>query len=313
MNPLHVPVFLAGEHARRRLAADGPLRVLAVFERSFYVETVAGALVCIGERSIGAGPLVVLCAPAPGGRWRTAGIERGATGRVRAGAIALGGIELDWGRAPAWTPPPPLASIDASRLRGGLQVLAASARAQAPGAGLGGLLPGVAGPAPAAVAPGLDTAALPALRALRAWVAGPAAVPVPNALNALVGLGPGLTPSGDDVLAGALVVLHALAGAPYARALARSILPLAATRTGPVSRAYLDCAAAGAGPASLHRLIRVLAQGTRGAVREATSACVAVGHTSGWDGVVGVAAVVAGLVDRSARPGGAEATGPGTG
>jgi Protein of unknown function (DUF2877) len=60
----------------------------------------------------------------------------------------------------------------------------------------------------------------------------------------LLGRGPGLTPTGDDVIAGALVTLHAL-GSPATIPLAQTVREQAATATTAVSAALLRHAADG--------------------------------------------------------------------
>jgi Protein of unknown function (DUF2877) len=83
-------------------------------------------------------------------------------------------------------------------------------------------------------------------------------------VDALVGLGPGLTPTGDDVLAGALVALAA-AGDDRGRRLAAAVR-LRRHRTTAVSAALLDRAAAGHAIPELARYLVALARG-RGDVR----------------------------------------------
>jgi hypothetical protein len=69
------------------------------------------------------------------------------------------------------------------------------------------------------------------------------ASPAP-AVARLLGRGPGLTPTGDDVLAGALVCLNAL-GAPAATVLGQAVLAAAPSATTTVSAALLRHAARG--------------------------------------------------------------------
>lgn len=115
----------------------------------------------------------------------------------------------------------------------------------------------------AAVAP--LTGGAPALAALAGWLLAevrPPDVPLAEAAARLVGRGPGLTPEGDDVLAGAAAGLRALGPAaglepgPLDR-LARSLCPPdVRRRTGALAATLLEMAAAeGAAPEPVHRLI----------------------------------------------------------
>jgi hypothetical protein len=91
------------------------------------------------------------------------------------------------------------------------------------------------------------------------------------------GCGPGLTPSGDDLLAGVLLV-EALRGAVPAALLAEAAL---APRTTDVARAFLHWAARGRSIAPAHDLLAALAHGDRDAAATALRALAAVGATSG--------------------------------
>lgn len=107
------------------------------------------------------------------------------------------------------------------------------------------------------------------------------------AAAALAGLGPGLTPSGDDVLAGVMLSLWA-AHHPERVALGSDIATAAAPRTTRLSRAFLRAAAAGLADEKWHRLFEALATTSStnadpGAVRQAVDRIIAYGATSGLD------------------------------
>lgn len=146
-------------------------------------------------------------------------------------------------------------------------------------------------------------AALPAIRAIRSWMGAAlagSAVPPPPVIESLVGLGPGLTPSGDDFLCGAMAALHYLGHAMVAQQLALRTLPLTAQGTNLISAAYLRCAAAGQASSVLFDALEsmVVDAGTNLELR--LDAIHAVGHTSGWDSLTGAAtacAELAGLQD----------------
>ena len=309
----HVPATLVGRAARHALAADRAWRVFAVFRRSFYCRSASGALILVGPATLGAGPLHVL--------WTNSGeLER------RLPAVGTGvGVDLD-GAGPGaraaltlglrdareWRPPAPPCWAPSS-LRRGLAWLADAAE-RAPAGGLGRLVAplatGAADPARLAGAPSLARHAWPALAALSGWtrdalVEGRAAGAPPASVDGLVGLGPGLTPSGDDVLAGALLALHAFARPDLADRLAAWLEPRAAERTGAISLAHLECAAHGEGAAALHDALAALSSGDPVTLAGSTAAVGALGHSSGWDGLAGIVAVGAawlGAVADGGRP-----------
>lgn len=116
-------------------------------------------------------------------------------------------------------------------------------------------------------------------RAARALCAGDAASAV-AALVAVLGLGPGSTPTGDDVAAGVLVAATAW-GLPVAGGVAADVAAAAAVRTTAVSAALLSEAAAGRAIPQVVEALSALSTGRR--VAEATGRLLAVGSTSGAD------------------------------
>ncbi len=108
------------------------------------------------------------------------------------------------------------------------------------------------------------------------------------AARTLIGLGPGLTPSGDDALAGFEAALRAL-GHPSAGFLVAALDDVD-ERTTAVSAAMLRHAVRGEFGERVHRLLEALLDGPRDALPTAIRHAVAWGATSGADGVSGVLA-----------------------
>ena len=101
--------------------------------------------------------------------------------------------------------------------------------------------------------------------------------------DALIGLGPGLTPAGDDFVGGAMISLRVLggdAGRILADRVAAWALPLARERTNRISLAHLECAAEGEGHEALHDLLNT---GDEKHLERLAN----VGHTSGLDAAAG--------------------------
>jgi hypothetical protein len=112
-------------------------------------------------------------------------------------------------------------------------------------------------------------------RAFLAWIRNEGRSP-----DELIGLGPGLTPAGDDFVGGAMIALRAFGEHALADRIARWALPLAEENTGRISRAHLRCAAAGEGHEALHDLLC--------SFEEVHLARLArIGHTSGLDAAAG--------------------------
>ena len=123
------------------------------------------------------------------------------------------------------------------------------------------------------------------------WIAKDAQGPAPRAANALIGLGPGLTPAGDDFVGGALIALRAAGQAALTDRISAWALALAEKGTGKISRAHLRCAAGGEGHEALHEFLRVLHKGQQ-AIERALAALSRVGHSSGRDAAAGALLVL---------------------
>lgn len=126
------------------------------------------------------------------------------------------------------------------------------------------------------------TFAIDALTALKAWLRAPASQPVHGA-PALLGLGAGLTPAGDDLLGGLALMLRAR-HAPHLQPLIDALAPCLG-HTHPVSAAHLYEALQGRASAPALDVLNGLIAQRRGDVE---AACVRLGHSSGWDMLAGM-------------------------
>ena len=113
------------------------------------------------------------------------------------------------------------------------------------------------------------------------------------AIEPLIGLGPGLTPAGDDFLVGYLAGLWSTAGSDTARlqflASLGAWLSEAASQTNVISRASIRSAVRGNVSEPIARLAQQLDRADNiTSVRAGTQAALEVGHSSGTDGVTGL-------------------------
>ncbi|MFE6995256.1 DUF2877 domain-containing protein [Microbacterium sp. NPDC057659] len=107
--------------------------------------------------------------------------------------------------------------------------------------------------------------------------------------SALIGLGEGLTPSGDDVLTG-LALLAAQDGMLLTRSLPAlsDAIHAGATRTGLLSATTMAQAADGRGRRRLHDLISAVCDRDAAALRRTADRILRIGHTSGADILTGI-------------------------
>ena len=202
-------------------------------------------------------------------------------------------IGIDVAGLVPWKPAPlTLERAHVSTLREELRRLTSDVCRLGPPAGFGALLAGIPLGFP------LEGAEASA-RGLAAACARDDAAAACVAARGLLGLGAGLTPSGDDFVGGAFFARHLLvtAGAVDAgawREAAAVIVAAARERTHAISAVLVGDLTAGHGHAPLHVLVAALAAGDGARAVQSAAQLVRLGHTSGWDLLAGLAAGLAG-------------------
>lgn len=125
-----------------------------------------------------------------------------------------------------------------------------------------------------------------------------------RAASELIGLGPGLTPSGDDFLVGVMAALARGGGAAAFQAELEAISRAVAQReqtTSDVSRHYLRLAARGHFGQSLTELLDALTQSSSGEQDRCIRQLLAIGSSSGADTLAGIAAGMAAIAVRTSN------------
>ncbi|WP_155359021.1 DUF2877 domain-containing protein [Acrocarpospora macrocephala] len=243
-----------------------PARVLAAFPAAVYLElrteVEPHVIALVTGEATRLPNAVVLTDPLDG-------FAAGDEAWVGDGFIEVGGLAIRIRRW--WDPAPALPRTNLARLAESLaqlgEICDASARR-----------PGLTGGACELLADGCHSGSL---------------VNAVTSAEQLMGLGPGLTPSGDDMLAGLLVALRQLgAAAGVDRAvwlagwLAAAVTFDARTRTTPISATLLDCAARGEASMEVLAVLRALAGGQP--IEPSLHRLLHLGHTSGADLAWGV-------------------------
>jgi len=261
-------------------------RVHSIY-RSVLNITTADGLLTVASPEAGGLPNGILADLGPD--WRTIGLEPGMI--VHASDASIGvpdaGLEIQLDAAPRWSPRFQL-SDEATTLamacwRRRTSATWTIARTRATAGGFGPLLRedtvyddpfgmvGVARPIVAELIVALETGD----RSAAAEVAA-----------RLIGLGPGLTPSGDDALVGIEATLHAL-GSPSAGFLALALANIE-DRTTALAATLLRHAAAGQFAERLHTLVAALLGSEEETIVTALDRAAAWGATSGTDCLLGV-------------------------
>jgi hypothetical protein len=301
-------VRLVGDSARKALESGLDWKILALFQRGIYCQDQAGRLVFLGPLSMEPGPLNALCEMPEGFNWREEGFHPDAPVRCEGQTLwvdnRFGFSFADAGRwrgshsAGKWDWP-----VAAERL----PLLSSEADRRPMPDGFGSLIPAFSSleREPSGAPNPLIRAAWPGIRSLFLWLKGEFSAPSRGSafalqekeIQGLIGLGPGLTPSGDDLLGGSLIALHALGRKDLAGKLGDAVMAQAPFRTHRVSLAHLGCAADGEGAAALHDAIAALGVRDDHRLIQSLDRIDAVGSTSGWDSVVGVFLVVKAFLD----------------
>ena len=291
------PAKLMGAKARSLLAGPGfPGKVLAVLPTTVYLLGDDGEIIWMALEEM---PLHRRCLMAS---FQPAPLRVGQVFFTQKGCLRIGqnaAVKID--QAIAWEPSAivPEQAEPLPVVNGCLQRLLAVLPEPGSGAGLGQAIPLIA-----AVAGGKEMTAFP-LDSMIARALNPILdlaraclkqdmAEVAHKGRELVGLGPGLTPSGDDFLGGLLFAAHSLKKAYpgdfcWGQEVITDLMGWARMQTHSISHTVLGDLALGHGPEPLHDVIKSLIrdQDLR-FLMSAVARLLKIGHTSGWDILAGM-------------------------
>jgi hypothetical protein len=282
------PASLVSDAVPGRIAHAGrdPILVHSTYRSVLNLSTAEG-LLTIASCETGGLPNGILADLGPD--WRLIGLRVGMVVRASEASVRVpdAGLEIQLDGAPRWSPrfPSPGELAAAATLGWGRRAAAtrAFARARASTGGFGPLLREDIG---SDDLQGFAGAARPILGRLVAALESGDRGAAAAAATGLIGLGPGLTPSGDDALVGIEAALHAL-DSPVAGFLSLALDDVE-DRTTALAATLLRHAAAGEFAERLHTLIRALVGPDDGSIAMALDRATAWGATSGTDSLVGV-------------------------
>jgi hypothetical protein len=270
--------------------------VHSVFARAVNLRLARGGWVSVTAAELPLAANGVAVALPAGCAWPALGVRVGQPCALdRAGLwLPLAPLRIDWADAPRWTPRPPVRpGLPPARLAARLArlqaILLRTARA-----GLAPLLQHRAAAPVAAPDALLARRALSCMHQLRRAARAGDPLAAAAAARELAGLGPGLTPAGDDLLAGFaatwLLAARALGrDVRAARRLTAAVAAAAGPRASPLGAGWLGHAARGeVGEAQGALLTCLLAREEAPELEAAAARVLAYGATSGADWLAGV-------------------------
>ena len=289
-------VDLVGAFAKEFFDAPDEAKIIGVFRRSLYVENSSGRTACVGERSIGPGPLNALC-EFSGDVDFTQIVEPGSPTKIRDGWMQLGPrMKIDISRPKIWEPEPLPVGWDLGFFLHHLPFLVQRIAETGPREGLAPLI--------AQVLSGVEISNKDVFYNLYRegiadfghWLShslgGEKTPEFSASARRLIGLGPGLTPSGDDFWCGVMIALRATGCLDILKKVSGDVLKQAEYRTNQISRAHLECAAEGQGAQALHEAISAMGVADETRLSSALCELDKIGHSSGWDSLAGVVRVM---------------------
>jgi len=229
-----------------------------------------------------------------------AGLEAGMEFWTEDHRLMVGNVvALDVGRAPRWEPPTVGRGAPLERVTACFRCTLAAVQSFRQVAGLAPMIALVAATADRHRLPALDRMN-PLLARVREPIGAIALASQQGDLDAiakhcrsLIGLGPGLTPSGDDFIGGLFFTVQCLAAA-YPERFCRDqqvvdvLMDWASTRTNLISYSILRDMVRGQGPEPLHQLLIALLNDCEPyRALAAVNQLIRIGHSSGWDMLAG--------------------------
>ncbi|MCB2215424.1 DUF2877 domain-containing protein [Desulfofustis glycolicus] len=297
---------MAADSLRQVITADsvgvqiGPMlsgsarwRITQTYRHCFYCLSDTGDVICIGDAHIDRGPFTITCtvsdvtavAALAGSQY-----VQSCDGTMLFGDQAI----LDTARATPWpadfnTCAGPGAALDTM-----LATLVDTAATTAPQQSFGALIPAIFASQPraektSALTVALHRRLLQVVDAIRYENAFDDPERLTSLLAPLIGLGYGLTPSGDDFCAGWILSLVAIGKTRQATTLATGLFDEAGNRTTAISLAFFRALAESRLSEGQARLLHCCAAGQTTDLADALHGVYHHGGTSGWDMLAGFA------------------------
>lgn len=285
-----LPIYRAGCIAFECLKKPRKGQVSAVFDTSFYVEFGTDSL-CIGNSAMDDGPLNLITAAPPSTIWPASGVQVGAVVYARPEKLHIGDqFIFDLTDTKSWHPESTPPHWTPFTLTQGVNSFRKMSIDRAPRDGLSSFMYPASMPRRNCR---VASAAAASVRQLSQWMTKVfIAAPSEDAqdfqfIGNLIGLGPGLTPSGDDLIGGIMIALHTLGSHEAAQELSIAAHRYALNCSNSISAAHLSAAGYGLGSAAIHDCLATIMAGKTSNIERVIGTIDNIGHTSGWDIMAG--------------------------
>lgn len=294
-----VPVFSIGSMALGYLFSSRKWQVIATFKRSFYCRDNRENIICIGLAEIGKGPFTILCsAESP---WPGHALSTSMSIGVRKNQMLLEGTEVvfDLHGALVWKKSLRTICGIGDSLLTDIRWIAEKAVNDAPPESLGMLVSSFY-PLNVPKIKSLSSILTAALHKCFVEVIEevrhlPLLLPggqcntfLAGVLCRLIGLGPGLTPSGDDFLAGIVMGLFKSGREEEAVWLAHYFHRAARGRVTAISLAFYRALTEGLVVEAYHQFLDTIGTGKVRPLKRMLKQVSLFGGTSGWDTITGI-------------------------
>jgi hypothetical protein len=215
-DPFTLDLYRMGPIAARILKQVARGNVIAVFDRCFYLD-LNSTYICLGSSNFSDGPLNIISSAPDKTNWITSGIRVGDRVNVADYKLKVG-LNMVFGfmNTEIWEPRPLLIT---PILTTKIEQFYALNPSQS----------------------GLPRQAYPLIEALADWLKTSKPLPPPS-IESLLGMGPGLTPSGDDFIGAMLITLHHMGQIETKAQLTKRVLNLTTKVTNPISAQHLYAA-----------------------------------------------------------------------
>jgi len=295
----NIQVVSLGSMALSCLFRTRKWQVIANFRRSFYCRDNRDNIICIGQAAIGKGPFTLLCSVDNG--WPGNILSNTRQIRVRKKQLLLEGTGLifDMHGASVWRKSLFTISGSDDHLQSDIRWVVGKVAGDAPSESLGMVVSNFfpvnvhnIRSRPSTLTDSLHKRFIEVISEVRRH---PLLLPTgqlntsfAEGLRPLMGLGPGLTPSGDDFLAGIVMGLFKMGKQDEAARLARHFYRAARGKVTIISLAFYRALAEGLVAEPFHQFLEAIGRGDYRELETLLRRVSLFGGTSGWDTIAGI-------------------------